>query len=87
MLQSASCVPIARSGTFRCVAVPFVENQSLKKYIGGAIDVTEHELLTQELRRREAYNRLYTQDIHNPYERSRNALLLPVPTYPAQSDP
>jgi PAS domain S-box-containing protein len=39
----------------RCVGVPLVENQSLKKYVGSAIDVTEHELLTQELRRREAY--------------------------------
>jgi PAS domain S-box-containing protein len=39
----------------RCVGVPVVENQSLKKYVGSALDVTEHELLTQELRRREAY--------------------------------
>src|SRR6202451_922543 len=39
----------------RCVGVPVVENQSLKKYVGSAIDVTEQELLTQELRRREAY--------------------------------
>src|ERR1700678_1780490 len=39
----------------RCVGVPVVENQSLKKYVGNAIDVTENELLTQELRRREAY--------------------------------
>jgi PAS domain S-box-containing protein len=39
----------------RCVGVPFVGDQSLKKYVGSAIDVTEHELLTQELRRREAY--------------------------------
>jgi PAS domain S-box-containing protein len=39
----------------RCVGAPLVENQSLKKYVGSAIDVTEHELLTQELRRREAY--------------------------------
>jgi PAS domain S-box-containing protein len=39
----------------RCVGFPVVENQSLKKYVGSAIDVTEHELLTQELRRREAY--------------------------------
>src|SRR5882724_7003669 len=39
----------------RCVGVPVVENQSLKKYVGSAIDVTEHELLTQDLRRREAY--------------------------------
>jgi PAS domain S-box-containing protein len=39
----------------RCVGTPVVENQSRKKYVGSAIDVTEHELLTQELRRREAY--------------------------------
>jgi formate hydrogenlyase transcriptional activator len=39
----------------RCVGVPVVETQSPKKYVGSAIDVTEHELLTQELRRREAY--------------------------------
>ena len=39
----------------RCVGAPVDENQSLKKYVGSAIDVTEHELLTQELRRREAY--------------------------------
>ena len=28
----------------RCVGVPVVENQSLKKSIGSAIDVTEHPL-------------------------------------------
>ena len=39
----------------RCVGAPVVENQSLSKYVGSAIDVTEHELLTRELRRREAY--------------------------------
>src|SRR6202521_3321818 len=39
----------------RCVGVPFVDNPALKKYVGSALDVTEHELLTQELRRREAY--------------------------------
>ena len=39
----------------RCVGAPLVKNQRLKKFIGSAIDVTEHELLTQELRRREAY--------------------------------
>src|SRR5246127_4622024 len=39
----------------RCVGAPVVEKQSRKKYVGSAIDVTEHELLTQELRRREAY--------------------------------
>ena len=39
----------------RCVGVPLVDNRGLKKYVGSALDVTEHELLTQELRRREAY--------------------------------
>ena len=39
----------------RCVGVPLVENQSLKKFVGSAMDVTEHEILTRELRRREAY--------------------------------
>jgi PAS domain S-box-containing protein len=39
----------------RCVGAPVVENESLKKYVGSAIDVTEYELVTQELRRREAY--------------------------------
>jgi PAS domain S-box-containing protein len=39
----------------RCVGAPVVENQRLKKYIGTAIDVTEQEIATQELHRREAY--------------------------------
>jgi PAS domain S-box-containing protein len=39
----------------RCVGVPVAENQGSKKYVGSALDVTEHELLTEELRRREAY--------------------------------
>jgi PAS domain S-box-containing protein len=39
----------------RCVGVPLVDNQNLKKYVGSAMDVTEHELLTQDLHRREAY--------------------------------
>jgi len=39
----------------RWVGAPFGDNQNLKKYVGSALDVTEHELLTQELRRREAY--------------------------------
>ena len=38
----------------RCVGAPVVENGTLKRIVGNAIDVTEHELLTQELRRREA---------------------------------
>ena len=39
----------------RCVGVPVVNTQNLKKYLGSAVDVTEHELLTQQLRRREAF--------------------------------
>jgi hypothetical protein len=39
----------------RCVGAPVVEEGTLKRIIGNAIDVTEHEILTQELRRREAY--------------------------------
>lgn len=39
----------------RCVGAPVVENGILKRIVGNAIDVTEHETLTQELRRREAY--------------------------------
>lgn len=39
----------------RCVGAPVVEDGILKRIVGNAIDVTEHELLTQELRRREAY--------------------------------
>jgi PAS domain S-box-containing protein len=39
----------------RCVGAPVVENGILKRIVGNAIDVTEHELLTRELQRREAY--------------------------------
>jgi PAS domain S-box-containing protein len=39
----------------RCVGAPVSENGALKRIVGNAIDVTEHELLTRELRRREAY--------------------------------
>src|SRR6266704_2701719 len=39
----------------RCVGVPVFENESLKKYVGSALDVTEHVLVTKELRRREDY--------------------------------
>ena len=39
----------------RCVGAPILENGTLKRIVGNAIDVTEHELLTRELRRREAY--------------------------------
>src|ERR1700745_4016279 len=39
----------------RCVGAPVVENQSLKKDVGGAIDVTDTDSRTPDLRRREAY--------------------------------
>jgi PAS domain S-box-containing protein len=39
----------------RCVGAPVAENGILKGIVGNAIDVTEHEILTRELRRREAY--------------------------------
>jgi hypothetical protein len=39
----------------RCVGVPALEKGTLKRIVGNAIDVTEYEILTQELRRREAY--------------------------------
>jgi PAS domain S-box-containing protein len=39
----------------RCVGAPVVENGKLKSIVGTTIDVTDHKLLTQELRRREAY--------------------------------
>ena len=39
----------------RCVGAPVAENGTLKRIVGSAIDVTEHEVLTQELLRREAY--------------------------------
>jgi formate hydrogenlyase transcriptional activator len=39
----------------RFVGLPVVENERLKQYVGTAIDVTDHELVTRELRRREAY--------------------------------
>ena len=39
----------------RAVAVPVVEQGLFKGFIGTTMDVTEHELLTQELRRERAY--------------------------------
>jgi PAS domain S-box-containing protein len=63
ILADASCFDVTKriarpNGEvryIRCVGAPVVENQSPKKYVGSALDVTEHELVTQELRRREAY--------------------------------
>ena len=39
----------------RCVGAPVADHQGLEKYVGSALDVTEHVLATQELQRREAY--------------------------------
>jgi formate hydrogenlyase transcriptional activator len=39
----------------RCVAVPIVENGVLKRIVGTAMDVTEHQQLAGELQRRQAY--------------------------------
>src|SRR6266404_89913 len=38
----------------RCVGIPVVEGEVLKGFLGTAIDITEQELLTQELERRQA---------------------------------
>jgi PAS domain S-box-containing protein len=39
----------------RCVGVPDVEDEVFKGFHGTEMDVTQHELLTQELRREQAY--------------------------------
>ena len=39
----------------RAVAVPVVEQGVFRGFVGTTMDVTEHELLTQELRRQQAY--------------------------------
>jgi PAS domain S-box-containing protein len=39
----------------RCVGIPVVEGEVLRGFLGTAIDITEQELLTQELERRQAY--------------------------------
>src|SRR6266436_6410085 len=39
----------------RCVGVPVFDNGSLKSIVGTAMDITEQEMLTQEMRRRQAY--------------------------------
>jgi PAS domain S-box-containing protein len=39
----------------RCVGIPVIEDEVLKGFLGTAMDITEQELLTQELERRQAY--------------------------------
>jgi PAS domain S-box-containing protein len=39
----------------RCVASPVIEQEVFKGFLGTAMDITEQELLTQELRREQAY--------------------------------
>jgi PAS domain S-box-containing protein len=39
----------------RCVGIPVVEGEVLKGFLGTAMDVTEQELLTQELERQQAH--------------------------------
>jgi PAS domain S-box-containing protein len=39
----------------RCVGIPVVEGEVLKGFLGTAIDITEQELLTLELERRQAH--------------------------------
>jgi PAS domain S-box-containing protein len=39
----------------RCVGVPVFENAKATRFIGTLMDVTEQEVMTQELRRRETY--------------------------------
>jgi PAS domain S-box-containing protein len=39
----------------RCVGVPVTDQGIFKGFLGTAMDVTQHELLTQELRREQAY--------------------------------
>src|SRR6266566_3784812 len=39
----------------RCVGIPVVEGEVLRGFLGTAIDITEQELLTQELERRQAH--------------------------------
>jgi PAS domain S-box-containing protein len=39
----------------RCVGIPVVEGEILKRFLGNAIDITEQELLNQELELRQAH--------------------------------
>jgi PAS domain S-box-containing protein len=45
----------------RCVGIPVIEGEVLKGFLGSAIDITEQELLTQELRGSEGRFRDYAE--------------------------
>ena len=45
----------------RCVGIPLIEDEVLKGFLGTAMDITEQELLTQELRESEAKFRDYAE--------------------------
>src|SRR5216684_3819557 len=47
--------PDGKTRYLRCVGVPVTEGLTFKGFVGTGIDVTEQELLTQELRREKAY--------------------------------
>ena len=47
--------PDGRMRYVRCVGVPVTSGERFKGFVGTSIDVTEQELLTQELRREQAY--------------------------------
>jgi PAS domain S-box-containing protein len=47
--------PDGETRRVRCVGVPATHGGAVQQFIGTGMDVTEHELLTQELGRREAY--------------------------------
>jgi len=47
--------PDGKTRYLRCVGVPVTEGLTFKGFVGTGIDVTEQELLTQELRREQAY--------------------------------
>jgi PAS domain S-box-containing protein len=48
-------LPNGEQRHIRCVGIPVVEGERLKGFLGTAIDITEEELLTLELERRQAH--------------------------------
>jgi PAS domain S-box-containing protein len=47
--------PDGQQRYIRCVGIPVVEGEVLKGFLGTAMDITEQELLTQELERQQVY--------------------------------